>query len=184
MPSEAGCASAGDAADDLAVHRIDRFVVGEHALRRLRIGCAVGLNGLAQHALHGRAHALHGLALGGQGLELEVLGTLGDVDRAVGHALEIAVDLEHRAKEPEVGADGLVEGHEADDLGLDLDFFRVNLVIAGDDAAGEALVGTEDGLAGFLQHVLRQARHAQGASAKFIEQVYEVGGHRISRIFP
>jgi hypothetical protein len=60
---------------------------------------------------------------------------------------------------------------------LDLHLLAVDLLVARDNAAGEQLVGAEDGLAGLLEHVLHHGGHAQRAAAKVVEQVDKVSGH-------
>ena len=137
----------------------------------------VRLHGLTQGARREREELPQVFAAVGDLLDLQVPGALGDIDRAVGDAFQVAVHLQNCGQQAQVAADRLVEGQQPDDFHLDADLLGVDLLVPRDDPPRQRLVGVEHDLAALVQHVLDLAGHAQRAPPQVVEQVHKMRGH-------
>ena len=71
---------------------------------------------------------------------------LRDVDRQVGHALEVHRDVGERLQQAQVARDRELRGDRLEHALLDADAARVELVVAGDDGLGQVDVTGDERL--------------------------------------
>jgi hypothetical protein len=112
-----------------------------------------------------------------------VASALGDVNGAVGDALQVVVHFQDGTQQPQIAADRLIERHEPHYLALDRDFLAIDVVITFQDAIGEGFVWSHNGLARLLHDILDLAGHAQRSAPQLVQQVDEVYCHRAVRSF-
>jgi hypothetical protein len=111
----------------------------------------------------------------GRGIFHDVLGPLGDLLGLVTGALEVGDRLRDRHHQTQVARGGLAARDDVAAIGIDLDFQRVELLLAGDDLIGEIAVEVRQRAHGEFDLGLDQTAHLQQFGVDRVEVCVELG---------
>jgi hypothetical protein len=160
--------------DDLVIKGIDDVVAFEDISGEGFVAEVEGLDGVAKNGEDGVGHQLQiagGHVVGDVG---EKKNALGDVDGAVGDALEVGVDLYDGGDGTQIDGCGLLKGEEIDGAFFHADFFIVDALIEVDGFLGKLGIGGEDGLAGLLDYLEDKSGHAGDLRPEALKKIIEV----------
>ncbi len=97
----------------------------------------------------------------------------------VADAFEVGVDLDGEDDEPQVGGDGVVQREDALALPVELEFERVDLVVAAADAVGQFDVAGHERVHRLGELLVDEVRHFEHELAEHLQLFVEraVDGH-------
>ena len=156
---------------------VDRVVGGADAPGGVGVEIDQGVEAVAEHRLDGARH-LTNLArqtAGAGGGERSRL--LGDVDRQVGDALEVVVELQHPDDVAKIDGHRLVEGEDLEALLLDVDLHLVDAGVGFDDLIGHPDVGGFHRRDGLVDVLLDERAQSEDLALELFDFFFEVASH-------
>jgi hypothetical protein len=159
---------------DLVIESIDYVVALEDVAGEGLVAEVESFDCVAKGGEDGVGHEPEitgGLVVGNLG---ERENALGDVDGAIGDALEIGVDLDNGSNGSQIDGRGLLKRQEIDSAFFNANLLIVDALIEADGFLGELGIGGEYSLAGLLDHLKDQSGHAGNLRPEAFEKIVEV----------
>jgi hypothetical protein len=164
-------------AENLVAVVVNTIVRGEDFLGEVNVAADDGVEGVADHFFGEFAHAREVDVRLDAGMAKDAQGTLSDIDGLISDAFEIVIDARDGQDEAKVDGHELVEGEKLDDAVVDFHLKFVDGVFFLEDAAGERLVGFEDGVDGLMNGAFGETAHPEQALFQFVEIFFKMAFH-------